>query len=62
VLTPREPLLLGRGHHLTVDHERRGRVVEDGVDAENTHLRDPSCEFNQALAGWQFDWESRVAR
>ena len=35
VLAPREALLLGGGDDLTVHHEGGGRVVEDGVDAEN---------------------------
>ena len=38
VLAPGEPLLLGGGHHLAVDHQGRGRVVEDSVHTEDTHL------------------------
>ena len=38
VLAPGEALLLGRGHHLAVDHQGRGRVVEDSVHTKDTHL------------------------
>jgi hypothetical protein len=41
MLAPGEPLLLGRGHHLAVDHQGGGRVVEHRVHAEDTHRCDP---------------------
>ena len=37
VLAPAEALLLGGGNDLAVHHQGGGRVVEQGVDAENTH-------------------------
>jgi hypothetical protein len=37
VLAPGEPLLLGRGDDLPVDHQRRRRIVEHSVDAEYSH-------------------------
>ena len=38
VLAAGEPLLLGRGHDLAVDHQRGRRVVEHRVHTEHTHL------------------------
>ena len=38
VLAPGEALLLGRGHHLAVDHQGGGRVVEHRVHTKDTHL------------------------
>jgi hypothetical protein len=37
VLAAAEALLLGGRNRHSVDHDRRGRVVEDGVDAQDLH-------------------------
>jgi hypothetical protein len=37
VLAAAEPLFLGGGDHTAVDHEGRGRVVEEGVDSQEAH-------------------------
>ena len=37
VLAPREPLLLGRGHHPPIDHQGSGAVVIVGRNTEDTH-------------------------
>jgi hypothetical protein len=37
VLASAEALFLGGGHDAAVDDERRGRVMEDGVDTEDSH-------------------------
>ena len=37
VLAPAEPLLLGGRDHPAVDDQRRGRVVEQRIDAEYAH-------------------------
>jgi hypothetical protein len=37
VLAPAEPLLLRSRHHLTVDDQGGGRIVEDRVDTQNSH-------------------------
>jgi hypothetical protein len=37
VLAPGEPLFLRGGEDPSVHDQRRGRIVEDGVDTENTH-------------------------
>jgi hypothetical protein len=50
VLPPREALLLGGRDGLAVDDERGGRVMEYGVDTENTShrpLRSPRSASNE---------------
>ncbi|MEY9213241.1 hypothetical protein ABH917_002687 [Thermobifida halotolerans] len=42
VLASAEPLLFGRRHDPPVDDERSGRIVKNGVDAEESHQVVPS--------------------
>jgi hypothetical protein len=37
VLAAAEALLFRGGHDLTIDDQGRGRIMEDGVDAEDAH-------------------------
>ena len=48
VLAPAEPLLLGGGHDLAVDDQRRRRVVVDGVDAQDLHACTPPSRARSA--------------
>ena len=56
VLAPGEPLLLGRRHHLAVDDQGSGRVMEDSIHPKDTHLvilrrNQGSRDFEAALRG-----------
>ena len=54
MLDAREAFFLRRGHDLAVDHQRRGRVVVEGGDAEDRgwFLAHHSVEFITGVFGW----------